>query len=123
MRDNGRGNFEETRTFSYSLPKFNGPYGLIRELNRHRAAGVTAFFGTYGPGEKTPMREDVSGQLNLVFELVRSVEHEGRTYHYHFDLEDTEGWADRPQAPGLILQGGDTGNPCPPPTVCSTTLG
>jgi hypothetical protein len=83
------------------------------------ATGITAFIGSYGENEKTQAGADVSWQLNIVFELVRAVTHDGATFYYHFDMENTDGWDDRPDP---VLEGADTGNPCPP-AICGTGLG
>jgi hypothetical protein len=123
INDAGLPNFRETRSFWYSLEKFNGPYDIIKEMRLNDAAGITAFIGSYGEKETTPKGKDLSWQLNVVFELAKAVEYGGATHHYHFDLENTPGWADRPAAPQPddTLEGGDTANPCPP-AVCGSGL-
>jgi hypothetical protein len=119
IKDAGVGDFTETKSFSYPIANFYGDYGLIQEMDRQHAAGITAFIGSYGEKDTIGTQKvDVSWQMNLIFELVRAIQHEGTTYYYHFDLEDTPGWGDRPDAPrpGSRFEGGDTGNPCPPAT-------
>jgi hypothetical protein len=120
IKDAGIGNFRETKSFWYPLVDFYGDNGLIQEMERQDAAGITAFIGTYGLNDTVGAAgNDVSWQLNIVFELVRAVQHEGSTYYYHFDYEDTPDWIDRPNASKSQgpYQGSDTGNPCPP-AVC-----
>jgi hypothetical protein len=120
IKDAGVGNFRETKSFWYPLADFYGDNGLVQEMDLQRAAGITAFIGSYGQKDTVgPTGIDVSWQMNIVFELVKAVQHEGSTYYYHFDFEDTPGWIDRPNArePEDFYQGSDTGNPCPP-AVC-----
>lgn len=120
IKDAGIAGFQETRSFWYPLSNFNGPFDIIKEMKFNNAAGLTAFIGTYGEKDTAPLTgQDVSWQLNVVFEFVRAVKHGDLTYYYHFDLENTPDWDDRPD-PGL--QGGDTSNPCPP-AVCGSGLG
>jgi hypothetical protein len=125
IKSAGRPNFKETRSFWYPLEDFNGPFGLLPEIEANNASGITAFIGSYGDGDKTPGGKDVSWQLNVVFVLAKTAEHEGKMYHYHFDFENTEGWDQRPDAPpppDADFEGADTGNPCPP-AVCGGGLG
>jgi len=120
IKDAGIANFQETRSFWYPLANFNGPFDIVKEMKMDGAAGITAFIGSYGKKDKAPRTgQDVSWQLNVVFELVRGVQHGEATYYYHFDLEDTPDWSDRPE---IALQGGDTSNPCPP-AICGSGLG
>jgi hypothetical protein len=119
IKDAGVTNFRETRSLWYPLADFIGPYSLVREIELDGATGITAFIGSYGKGEKTPDGKDVSWQLNVVFELVKTVQHQKSTYIYHFDLEDTKGWDERPDP--VQTEGSDTGNPCPP-ADCSSGL-
>jgi hypothetical protein len=119
IKDAGLPNFQETKSFYYPLSNFNGPFDIIKELKLHHAAGITAFIGSYGEGDKSPTGSlDVSWQLNVIFELAKTISQGEATYYYHFDLENTSGWSDRPDP---ALQGGDTSNPCPP-AVCGTGL-
>ncbi|HET6253325.1 MAG TPA: hypothetical protein VFE32_04600 [Puia sp.] len=120
IKDAGVPNFRETKSFWYPLNNFYGDHGIIQEMAMHDAAGITAFIGSYGEKDTVgDAKADVSWQMNVVFELVKSVQHEGATYYYHFDLENTPNWNERPDAPRprTTLQGADTGNPCPP-AIC-----
>ena len=120
IKDAGVPNFRETKSFWYPLVDFYGDNGIIQEMDRQGAAGITAFIGSYGEKDTVGVaRMDVSWQMNIVFELVKAVQHEGSTFYYHFDLENTPDWGDRPDAPrpNIRFQGADTGNPCPP-AVC-----
>jgi len=124
INDAGVANFSETKSYWYPLVDFDGPYDIIKEMQTHGAAGITAFIGSYGEKDSTP-QADVSYQMNIIFELAKSVDYNGSSYLYHFDLEDTPGWIDRPApppSPAGRLQGGDTGNPCPP-AICGGGLG
>lgn len=122
----GLSTFQETKALWYRLDKFNGPFDMIKEAKLQDAVGVTAFLGSFGQGEKVGADadgnggSDVSWQLNLVFGLVKTAEHNGATYYYHFDLEDTPGWDDRTTP--VTPEGLDTANPCPP-AICGSGLG
>jgi hypothetical protein len=120
IKDAGLPGFKESRSLWYPLANFNGPNDIVKEMRLHGAAGITAFIGSYGEKETTRTGLDISWQLNIIFELVRTVTHDGSTYYYHFDLENTEGWEARPDP--FIPEGADTGNPCPPAT-CGSGLG
>lgn len=124
IRDAGVDGFQETKSYWFPIVSFNGPHGIIQEMHATGATGITAFIGSYGDAELTPSQVDVSYQMNVIFELATSIQHDGGTYSYHFDLENTPGWSDRPApppSPTARLQGGDTGNPCPP-AICGTSL-
>lgn len=113
IKEAGIPDFKETRCLWYPLADFAGPYSLIREIELNGAAGITAFIGSYGKGERTTDdRYDLSWQLNVVFEFAKTIQFQHSTYVYNFDLEDTEGWDERPDA--IHHEGGDTANPCPP---------
>jgi hypothetical protein len=122
----GLSTFQETKALWYPLADFNGPYDMVKEMKMQNAAGVTAFIGSYGQGETVLKNADgtggtdVSWQMNLVFGLVGTADHNGATYYYHFDLEDTPDWNDRPDPSDD--EGLDTANPCPP-AVCGSGLG
>lgn len=124
IKDAGHPTFKETKSIWYPLDYFDGPYDFIKELKTHDAAGITAFIGCYGDDETTPGGKSLCWQLNMVFVPVKAVNHDGTAYHYHFDLENTPGWADRPDAPNprSDFEGADTGNPCPP-AICGGGLG
>ena len=122
IKDAGIPDFQETRSFWYPLSNFNGPFDIIKEMKMDGAAGITAFIGAYGEKDTAPATgQDVSWQLNVVFELVKAVKHGSTSYYYHFDLENTPDWSHRPD-PGLGLEGADTSNPCPP-AICGSGLG
>jgi hypothetical protein len=117
----GIGNFNETTSFWYTIDCFNGPYDIIKEMGYDGAVGITAFIGSYGKGDPVSPTDprDVSWQLNLIFDLVKTINYNGTTYHYHIDLEDVPGFGSRPDTPPVppntsVIFGGDTGNPCPP---------
>lgn len=136
--DAGRPEFTETNAMSYDLDKFIGANGLLNEMERQGSAGIAVFIGSYakdytigGAGGAT---YKIGWQLTLIFEFARSIRYDGSDYLYNFDLEDTSDFGSRPPAPAPpnvalgvsprnLVFGGDTGNPCPPPTPCSGTLG
>jgi len=138
--DAGRPDFTETHSLYYELEKFNGPYGLIKEMDAQGAAGMAVFIGSYakdttkpGPGGIT---YPIGWQLTVIFEFAKTLNYNGIDYLYHFDIEDTGGFNTRTPAPATPsktvspaaysvneVYGGDTANPCPPPNPCSSTLG
>lgn len=138
--DAGRPDFVETTSLWYELEKFNGPYGILGEMDCQGASGITAFLGSYdeaftvnGAGG-TPLK--AGWQMTLIFEFAKTITYNGISYTYHFDLEDTGGFSGRqpaptqqvtaqairpPQAPHKL--GENTGNPCPPAVGCTSSLG
>jgi hypothetical protein len=119
VKDAGVDNFRETKSFWHPLVNFVGDGGIIQEMELQHASGITAFIGCYAKKDTVgDAKFDVSWQMNIVFELVKKVQHEGTTYFYHFDLEDTPHWGERPDPPRpqMGMEGADTGNPCPPAT-------
>lgn len=134
--DAGRPEFTETNTIYYDLDKFTGPYGLIREMDNQQVTGITVFIGSYAKGYTMSgtggATHDIGWQLTLIFEFAKTVHYNGNEYLYNFDLEDTSDFSTRQLPPvsrsqslgfsfnpGNFIFGGDTGNPCPPPSVCS----
>jgi hypothetical protein len=138
--DAGRPDFMETHSLYYELEKFNGPYGLIKEMDAQQAAGMAAFIGSYAKDTTKPgaggITYPIGWQLTVIFEFAKTLNYNGIDYLYHFDIEDTGGFNTRPPAPAPPSKtvspsaysadefcGGDTTDPCPPPTPCSSTLG
>lgn len=137
--DAGRPEFMETNALYYDLEKFNGQYGMLNEMEMQGASGMAAFIGSYAKDYTITgagVTYKIGWQLTLIFEFIKKMTFNGIDHLYAFDLEDTGGFSTRKPAtvaqaksvnPAAfrpnVVYGTDTGNPCPPPTPCVSTLG
>lgn len=126
--------FMETKSMWYSLEKFNGSFGILKEMTDQGADGITVFIGSYAKDYtisdgSSPMR--VGWQLTIVLELTKIIRINNVNYHYHFDIEDTGGFCERPPCPikskfrliptlpPPVTIKFDTNIPCPPASGCT----
>jgi len=98
--------------------------GFLSEMNCQGAKGITAYISSHGKGDVFPdgTNTPIDWQLSLVFCLATQITYtDGKTYTYHFDIDDTSDYTHRETLPASRTKGGgDTLNPCPPATVnCS----
>lgn len=127
--------FRETKSMWYSLPKLNGPFGILAEMKDQGADGIVAILGTYAK-DYAIQGVKVGWQMTVVFELTSSILFDNVTYRYSFDIEDTGGFCERPPCPTNPSTGSasamsvfspnvtdhifnDTSVPCPPAAGCS----
>ena len=126
-KDAGRpDDFTETKAVWYELDKLtDAAGGWLDEMVCQGVDGVTICFSAYPVGSTYPGNGiPIDWQLTLIFLLTKKYTVNGKNYFYTIDFEDMSDFEQRRKIPtSPPTGGGDTANPCPPATGCSSSVG
>jgi hypothetical protein len=91
---------------------------VYEAMDNYTACGISMFLGAYSEDCDPAQDKRTLGQLTLVLEYVSSFNYQGKTYYFHFDLDDMPDVKKNGRRTKSIqvMMGGDLANPCPPNT-------
>lgn len=118
--------FKETKSVWYEIEKLTDtPGGWLDEMNCQGADGTTICLAAYPVKTDFPVggqTMQIDWQLTLIFLLTKKTQ-TGAEYFYSYDLEDLPDFPTRKDLTDPAGAGGDTANPCPPGTGCTSSVG
>jgi hypothetical protein len=119
--------FKETKAVWYEIKKLtDSPGGWLDELNCQGAIGTTICLAAYPVKSVYPFASPngtpIDWQLTLIFLLTKKTQTSPERF-YCYDLEDLPDYDARFNLTDPPAGGGDTANPCPPGTGCTSSVG
>lgn len=103
--------FAETNSIIYPMPDF---WEVVSDdIRKTGAKAISAFLGSYSNDIERDYNHPVE-QLTLTFNYASTFDFEGKTYYFHYDLEDFS----VPE----VTNGSNTGNPCPPNPCAGSSI-